>query len=84
VWNEAKTTPVPTFEVWTEADEQALVKLEETVELEGAIALEDADSGRLAHQRQHECMASAADMSTEQLAALEQMIAATKGRVSIG
>jgi hypothetical protein len=74
VWNEAKTIPVPTFEVWTEADEQALVKLEENLELEGAIA----------HQRQHECMASAADMSTEQLAALEQMIAATKGRVSIG
>jgi hypothetical protein len=84
VRNEAKKVSVPTFEIWTEADEQALVKLEETVELEGAIALEDADCGRLARQRQHECMASAADMSTKQLAALEQMIAATKGRVSIG
>jgi hypothetical protein len=84
VWNEAKKIPVPTFEVWTEADEQALVELEETVELEGAIALEDTDYGRLARQRQHECMASVADMSTKQLAALEQMIAATTGRVSIG
>jgi hypothetical protein len=83
-WNKAKKVPVPTFEVWTEADEQALVELEETAELEGAIALEDTDHGRLARQRQHECMASVADMSTEQLAALEQMIAATKGRVSVG
>jgi hypothetical protein len=84
VWNKAKKIPVPTFEVWTEADEQALVELEESVELEGAIALEDTDCGRLARQRQHERMASVADMSTEQLAALEQMIAATKGRVSVG
>jgi hypothetical protein len=84
LWNEAKKIPVPTFEVWTEADEQALVELEETVDLEGAIALEDTDYGRLARQRQHECMASVADMSDEQIVALEQMIATTKGRVSIG
>jgi hypothetical protein len=84
LWNEAKKIPVPTFEVWTEADEQALVELEENVELEGAIELEDTDYGRLARQRQHECMASVADMSAEQIAALEQMIAVTKGRVSIG
>jgi hypothetical protein len=58
--------------------------LEKTAELEGAIALNDADHGRLARERQHKCMTSAADMSTEQLAVLEQMIAATKGRVSIG
>jgi hypothetical protein len=32
--NEAEKIPVPTFEVWTEADEQALVKLEETLELD--------------------------------------------------
>jgi hypothetical protein len=38
----------PTFLVWTKADEEALVKLEETAELEGAIALEDADCGRFA------------------------------------
>jgi hypothetical protein len=78
LWNEAKKIPVPTFEMWTEADEQALVELEETVELEGAIVLEDTDYGRLARQRQHECMASVADMSATQIAALEEMIAATK------
>jgi hypothetical protein len=33
VWNEAKKIPVPTFEVWTKTDKQALVELEETAEL---------------------------------------------------
>jgi hypothetical protein len=56
--------------------------LQGNVELKGAIALEDTDYGWLAHQRQHECMASGADMSAEQIAALEQTIAATKGRGS--
>eukprot|EP00978_Attheya_sp_CCMP212_P008864 scaffold20824_cov34-Attheya_sp.AAC.1 len=78
----SKKIPAPTFDVWTEADEQALVESEATVEIEGAIVLEDTDYGRLAHQRQHECMASVADMSAEQIAALEQMIAVTKGRES--
>eukprot|EP00978_Attheya_sp_CCMP212_P010757 scaffold26224_cov63-Attheya_sp.AAC.2 len=81
LWNEAKKIMVPTFEVWTEVDEQALVELEETVELEGTIVL-----GRriltiqLARKPQHWYMASVADMSAKQIAALEQMIAATKGR----
>jgi hypothetical protein len=83
LWTEAKKIPVPTFEVWSEADEQALVELEETVEAEGAIALEDTDYGRLARQRQHECLASVADMSVQQIADLEKMIAATK-ELSIG
>jgi hypothetical protein len=64
-WTKAKKIPIPTFEVWTEAeDKQALVvKLEETVELEGAIVLEDVDCcGRLARQRQRKRMASATDM----------------------
>jgi hypothetical protein len=78
LWDEAKKIPVPTFEVWTEADEQALIKLEKSVELDGAIVLNDTDYGRLVSQRQHECMASVADMSTEQIAALEQMISAKK------
>jgi hypothetical protein len=81
LWNKAKMIPVPTFEVWTEADEEALVNLEETVDLEGAIALEDTDYGRLARQRQHECLASVADMSAEQIAALEQIIASKKGAI---
>eukprot|EP00978_Attheya_sp_CCMP212_P038845 scaffold196575_cov51-Attheya_sp.AAC.1 len=75
--------PAPTFQEWTEADEQALVVgLEETVEIEGSIVLEDTDYGRLDRQHQHECMASVADMSAEQIAALEQMIAACNERTS--
>jgi hypothetical protein len=84
LWNDAEKIPAPAFEEWTEADEQALVELEETVESEGAIVLKDTDYGRFVRQRQHECMASVADMSAEEIAALEQMIAATKGRVNIG
>jgi hypothetical protein len=84
LWNDAKKIPVPTFEAWSEAGEQALLELEETAQLEGAIALEDTDCGWLARQRQHECVASVADMNPENIVALEQMIAATKGRVSIG
>jgi hypothetical protein len=58
--------------------------MKETIEVEGAITLEDTDYGQLACQRQHECMASVSEMSAEQIAALEQMISTTKGRVSIG
>jgi hypothetical protein len=42
VWNKAKKVPAPTSEVWIEADEQALVELEETAELKGTIALDNA------------------------------------------
>jgi hypothetical protein len=66
-----------------EADEEALVTLEEAAELECAIVLEDADCGRFARQHQCECVASAAATSAKQLAELERMIAATKGQLSI-
>jgi hypothetical protein len=53
LWNEAKQIPVPTFQEWTEANKQALVKLEETVELEGMIALQgDIEYGPLVLARQ--------------------------------